>query len=1259
MCQGLWKLVALAAIVVVRGSERLPSTSRKLDESVCFDLVLEDDAGNDRDGTMYTITTLTDGEVVAVGNMRSNSTRNSGSPRLQTDRVCVEEAPVCLRIVVAEGVAWSAGGVASGPAGVNGDFAVLDGGEIAEDDELCATADSSTSNCFLFEMTSSSGEGWKGGYYRITNVNGKTLTIDTTSAEVSTETHAVCVTEAPACYTVDVVAGLDNQIGWTLGGVLTGVAPDPGQSFNVLPGGTVVEATCTFSPTLSPTHSLSPTLTHAPSILASSFEQPISTFASLSLAMTLLERGRKEAFEIVVEGTIVFENEIEIEDNAVDIRGVGKVNGSAAQPPYAVFDGDHRTRMFTVRDSAVLSLSDLILRNALVDAASSGGVIDVSGSEVYLYRCVFAYNHGGRGGAISASDSVVNAVNTTFSNNTAERSGAAAYVAFASEMNVVDSVFDSNYAAIAGAAFLVDQSALSVRTSSFNSNVAWFGGTIAASTASLDFDSCTFVSNRANERGGVVGMSTTSLKVANCSYDANSAALTSAVFHSWVSAVNIEASTFTSNTAGSHAGVSESFSSEVSIVGCAFHSNSAVEEGGVFRASSSQVHVEESTFDSNSASTGGALYVEESSTFDIVGSNFSSNSAIVGGAIRVTHGSLLQLQGIALDSSSAADNASHFLSCQTSSTIYAALTMLDSSQKFDLAETCVMYFYLANNDGSNDFKIDTLQAVIGETGTIDLRHWTYPCTAGKYSSDGLEHGDTAAYEDRNGQTIDFNDPNCEPDAPPSSPLSCSASCAPCPSGTYSEFTMDRYSLVGATSCSNCPVGRYLSDDGVDASKHDSQDDCEACPPGRFGDEVGASACKLCAEGKYSSEPESIFCVSAEPGYFVSGSGSSVHLPCPAGRYSVGEAGFCDACPPGTYQSRSGQTTCSLARPGYFVNQSEGIDEKPCPPGSISAGSGSERCTRCKPGEYQPNPGRSSCLLARPGSFVQNVAASEQEACEAGTFSASGAANCSECEIGRYNSDDMNADCRTCPTPMNTTRAGSTYCDACSSGFYFDTMHWENKGQFEWNTSGTHCVDCCVECDEDGMVCDQSGVELLSLVVESGWWRATSRSKEVYECDFRKACKGGNLTESDEQCSNGHKGARCGACEKDFVYSPIKQRCVKCGNKVQIISSAASILVFFLLTGVLVFSWLRRFGSRYHWHTITRVVSMVARDEMSSGAETGSELFSDRGGRNASRENEDDEDEDQKRDQLLRSVLTKLKIVSVFFDNRFISLSNMT
>eukprot|EP00632_Arachnochrysis_sp_CCMP2950_P004655 CAMPEP_0185706328 /NCGR_PEP_ID=MMETSP1164-20130828/21703_1 /TAXON_ID=1104430 /ORGANISM="Chrysoreinhardia sp, Strain CCMP2950" /LENGTH=329 /DNA_ID=CAMNT_0028373731 /DNA_START=89 /DNA_END=1075 /DNA_ORIENTATION=- len=320
----------------------------------------------------------------------------------------------------------------------------------------------------------------------------------------------------------------------------------------------------------------------------------------------------------------------------------------------------------------------------------------------------------------------------------------------------------------------------------------------------------------------------------------------------------------------------------------------------------------------------GAAVFATSSTITAVNSSFDRNTAAYDGNLMfLVQSSTAQLSDVFIREHDV-ENGTSLIRCEGTATIYAArwevYNLESMTQRFDMDDSCVLFMYQVNNNG-------TLRAalwnMIGNTGAIQLYYWTYPCRAGQWSSDGLEHGNNnGTYVDVTGRTIDENDPTCDHIEGSLTLPDCPASCQTCPAGTYANFTLSRYKLVGETSCFVCPIGRFLEDDGTDNRwwLHDGPDDCVMCPPGRFAGITGAGTCAMCSPGTFARDSGSSVCDVAEPGYVAASAGASEQQPCSPGSFSVGgtDAVSCQSCSLGRFQPHAAQTLCLLASPGFFV-----------------------------------------------------------------------------------------------------------------------------------------------------------------------------------------------------------------------------------------------------------------------------------------------------------------------------------------------------
>ena len=130
-------------------------------------------------------------------------------------------------------------------------------------------------------------------------------------------------------------------------------------------------------------------------------------------------------------------------------------------------------------------------------------------------------------------------------------------------------------------------------------------------------------------------------------------------------------------------------------------------------------------------------------------------------------------------------------------------------------------------------------------------------------------------------------------------------CSNCPENKFSKITqqteclsclLGRSSALGSVSCSVCPAGKHISDEG---------------------------GCSDCAKGKHQPGMEQSSCLDCANGFHQQQEGQASCLPCSPGRYGQfnGSVGYkaaieCDTCPSGTASSLvARKTTCDECAPG--------------------------------------------------------------------------------------------------------------------------------------------------------------------------------------------------------------------------------------------------------------------------------------------------------------------------------------------------------
>lgn len=308
------------------------------------------------------------------------------------------------------------------------------------------------------------------------------------------------------------------------------------------------------------------------------------------------------------------------------------------------------------------------------------------------------------GGAIHATESTLNIVDTTFANNTAAWYGAVSTGITTTLSISGDTVFDTN-SALAGGALGVFGKA-EIKDAIFKNNEATApdddgGGAmfVGSEGAVAVLDNVTFTGNKSESSGGAIGTrvgenasgshnnnSQAVLNITNSTFDGNTAATTGGAIdnHFYNENSGITNSTFTNNSAKDGGAIynhgdldNQNKAANLNITGGSFTGNTATGNGGAIynqadatikgvefsgnkaesgyggsiyvntKVSDSQINdstttISESLFEGNSASIGGALFNHNGKT-EITLTEFNNNKADFGGAIYSSTSSYAEL----------------------------------------------------------------------------------------------------------------------------------------------------------------------------------------------------------------------------------------------------------------------------------------------------------------------------------------------------------------------------------------------------------------------------------------------------------------------------------------------------------------------------------------------------------------------------------------------------------------------------------------
>ena len=171
----------------------------------------------------------------------------------------------------------------------------------------------------------------------------------------------------------------------------------------------------------------------------------------------------------------------------------------------------------------------------------------------------------------------------------------------------------------------------------------------------------------------------------------------------------------------------------------------------------------------------------------------------------------------------------------------------------------------------------------------------------------------------------------------------------CPSGKFTDTLLPHLDLN--IQCKDCPTGRYIEDEAIDETKHESETNCLHCPRGY--EFENKSKCQVCGFSKYQDQSDlaNVMCKICPENKFIADDRliADAHLvqgsclDCKEGKFAAAGDRFCDTCSAGRERKDSSCDDCSL---GKF-------------------GESKKSCVDCPTGYYQDSSGAASCLPCIP------------------------------------------------------------------------------------------------------------------------------------------------------------------------------------------------------------------------------------------------------------------------------------------------------
>lgn len=314
---------------------------------------------------------------------------------------------------------------------------------------------------------------------------------------------------------------------------------------------------------------------------------------------------------------------------------------------------DNALHVVTTAGDATLDGLEITGGNANTNALDKGGGV-LAGGPLTLLGCnVFDNSSAGNGGGVY-SEYGLQALNTTFTNNTAGYYGGAILAVGPNPVSIYDGAFLRNTALEGGGISAYDASIAII--AEFVDNAATRGAAVWANGGStLNVNGAKFAANRGTDGsivfsggssvfaavefvdnvGGAILHTNGPTLIASSSFTSNEGSSVSAGQHLGSCDLFVADTTFEENASYRGAGIS-SFDCPVHVANSSFAGNEASDVGGAiaYQSESGELHVEQSVFENNTAAWhGGALYVHYGSARLERNTFIANSSSRDGGAL--------------------------------------------------------------------------------------------------------------------------------------------------------------------------------------------------------------------------------------------------------------------------------------------------------------------------------------------------------------------------------------------------------------------------------------------------------------------------------------------------------------------------------------------------------------------------------------------------------------------------------------------------
>ena len=281
--------------------------------------------------------------------------------------------------------------------------------------------------------------------------------------------------------------------------------------------------------------------------------------------------------------------------------------------------------------------------------ASRGGAIIAVRSEINITQSLFESNRADLGAVLFMENCRIFINSTSFIDN----DGGVVYATNSFITMGPDVIFEANTALFTGV-LLSYKSDVTIEKGQFDSNSASAGAIILSQESNITLRLCILDNSFAYIEGGALMTENSNVTIVSCIFCNSSAINYGGLMSSTSDSITMINNTFILSSSYIGGAFSIRESTNTIIRHCSFDSSTSTGNGGVFFSLNSIIIIERCSLSANNANQGGVIYSGYANNLTMIDTNFIENSAAIGAVLYATQNSVVNFYGLTVISNNVA-----------------------------------------------------------------------------------------------------------------------------------------------------------------------------------------------------------------------------------------------------------------------------------------------------------------------------------------------------------------------------------------------------------------------------------------------------------------------------------------------------------------------------------------------------------------------------------------------------------------------------